>query len=449
MIFLILIFSYQGILSVSGQGSLKDPDLELKQVVDGLKEPTSMSFLNPDDFLVLEKKGTVRSVHSYVMSDKPALNISTIVNSTSERGLLGIAILDQPQSSEGSQQKADSKVYLYFTEKIPNHIHNHCDVQNCAKGRVVNSLFVYELQEGQLVNPKHLLSIPFGNADIGFEHIGGKIIIGPDKKIYITSGDGYPCRGYNDCKESVETGTLYSKSLNSVGSNVTGIGGILVVSDDEGIKPDTTNLGDDFPLNSYYAYGIRNSFGLDFDPITGKLWDTENGPVFGDEINLVEPGFNSGWTKIQGVWSTTDYNLLSIRYEDTLPKHPEAVNEENLFDFNGKGKYSSPEFTWYKSVGITALKFYDSENLGKDYKGDMFVSSYSNGKIYHFDLNKDRDNLVLDKLSENRVTYKESELSEFIFAEGFPPITDIQISPDGYIYILTYEGSVWKITKSG
>ena len=53
-------------------------------------------------------------------------------------------------------------------------------------------------------------------------------------------------------------------------------------------------LGNTYPLNLYYAYGIRNSFGMDFDPVTGKLWDTENGPDYGDEINLVEPGFNSG-----------------------------------------------------------------------------------------------------------------------------------------------------------
>ena len=46
--------------------------------------------------------------------------------------------------------------------------------------------------------------------------------------------------------------------------------------------------------------GIRNSFGMDFDPVTGNLWDTENGPTAGDEINLVYPGFNSGWALIQG-----------------------------------------------------------------------------------------------------------------------------------------------------
>jgi aldose sugar dehydrogenase len=57
-------------------------------------------------------------------------------------------------------------------------------------------------------------------------------------------------------------------------------------------------LGNEYPLNLYYAYGIRNSFGIDFDPVTGDLWDTENGPSYGDEINLVKPGFNSGWNKV-------------------------------------------------------------------------------------------------------------------------------------------------------
>jgi aldose sugar dehydrogenase len=52
----------------------------------------------------------------------------------------------------------------------------------------------------------------------------------------------------------------------------------------------------------YYAHGIRNSFGIGFDPLTDNLRDTENGPQFGDEINLVRPGFNSGWEKVQGMW---------------------------------------------------------------------------------------------------------------------------------------------------
>ena len=49
-------------------------------------------------------------------------------------------------------------------------------------------------------------------------------------------------------------------------------------------------------IDYHLPYSLRNTFGMDFDPITGNLWDTENGNTFGDEINLVKPGFDSGWS---------------------------------------------------------------------------------------------------------------------------------------------------------
>jgi glucose/arabinose dehydrogenase len=81
-------------------------------------------------------------------------------------------------------------------------------------------------------------------------------------------------------------------------------------------------LGNETPLNKYYAYGIRNSFGIAFDPLTGKLWDTENGLMDNDEINLVEPGFNSGWRKVMGIASVDN------KFDPT----------NNLVDFGGKAK---------------------------------------------------------------------------------------------------------------
>ncbi len=83
---------------------------------------------------------------------------------------------------------------------------------------------------------------------------------------------------------------------------VDGRSGILRITQD-GRPVGKSILDDTHPLSLYYAYGIRNSFGFDWDPITGKLWDTENGPHNGDEINLVQPGFNSGWVKVQGIWA--------------------------------------------------------------------------------------------------------------------------------------------------
>jgi aldose sugar dehydrogenase len=110
---------------------------------------------------------------------------------------------------------------------------------------------------------------------------------------------------------------------------------------------------DDSMLQYYYAYGIRNGFGMDFDPVTGNLWDTENGGDFGDEINLIELGFNSGWADVQG--------LASKENEDI------DVDDIELEDFDGRGNYSDPEFVWQVPVGVTSIKFFNSSELGEQY----------------------------------------------------------------------------------
>jgi aldose sugar dehydrogenase len=136
-------------------------------------------------------------------------------------------------------------------------------------------------------------------------------------------------------------------------------------------------------LNYYYAYGIRNSFGMDFDPVTGKLWDTENGPTFGDEINLVNPGFNSGWIKIQG--------LANGGGGDGSHGNP----AKGLESFGGKGVYRDPEFVWSQPIGPTALKFLNSAKLGSQYQNDMFTGDVNTGNLYHFKFNPTRDGLLL------------------------------------------------------
>ena len=138
-------------------------------------------------------------------------------------------------------------------------------------------------------------------------------------------------------------------------------------------------LGDTYPKNLYYAYGIRNGFGMDFDPVTGTLWDTENGPSFGDEINLVQPGFNSGWVKIQGF------------AKDQLAGKIDPAKD--LVNVGGKGVYTDPKFVWNQPVAPTALKFLNSDKLGKQYQNTMFVGDVLTGNLYNFKLNPERTGL--------------------------------------------------------
>jgi glucose/arabinose dehydrogenase len=278
-----------------------------------------------------------------------------------------------------------------------------------------NRLYQYELVNNKLINPKMLLDLP-GNPGVYStpDHVGGKILMGQDKNVYIGIGD---------------VGGHRTQAINIKGGPYPdGTGGILRITKDGQPAPNNP-LGGGYPQNLYYAYGMRNTFGMDFDPITRKLWDTENGNTFGDEINLVEPGFNSGWIKIQGVWSSTPPNN---NFPGSITMYP-----DNLTDFGGKGKYRSPELTWYNTVAPTALKFLSSDKLGKQYENDMFVGDFDNGYIYNFPLNKARTGLLLPSILTSKIVNNTNDLQRMVFGHGFGGITDLEVGPDGYMYILS------------
>jgi glucose/arabinose dehydrogenase len=173
---------------------------------------------------------------------------------------------------------------------------------------------------------------------------------------------------------------------------------------------------------------------MDFDPISGNLWDTENGPGNGDEINLVLPGFNSGWQQVQGLSSMED-----------------SFSESDLQDFGGKGHYSDPELVWVNTAGPTAVKFLHSTALGSAYENDMFVGDVHNGRIYHFDLTSDRKDIALPPALASRVIEKPSSpgLSSIVFGEGFGGITDIEVGPEGNLYVVSIGlGSIFQISPA-
>jgi glucose/arabinose dehydrogenase len=383
----------------------KDPNLKLELVAQGLKLPTSMAFLGPNDILVLEKEsGTVQRIVNGKMLPQPLLQVP--VSTTSERGMLGIAVA---KHSNG----VPTYVFLYYTKDGGG-----------GSRSLANVLYRYELVNDQLTNPKLLLNLP---ALRGPNHNGGKVVIGPDNNVYTVIGD---LRAHRTQAQNVVNGPAADST-----------GGILRVTQD-GQPVSNSPLGQQgtAPLNLYYAYGIRNSFGIDFDPVSKKLWDTENGPTFGDEINLVEPGFNSGWVQVQGIWAV----------EGSLKKGPVNPNPSaNLVDFGGKGKYRAPEFIWTKPIAPTALKFLNSAKLGSQYQNDMFVGDIKKGNLYHFDLNQARTGLVLNGTLSNKIANTAQDSQPIIFASGFDEgITDLQVGPDGYLYVLAYAGSIYRVVPS-
>lgn len=389
-----------------GKPKLFDSNLKITTIAEGLSTPTTMAFVGPGDILVLEKDtGMVKRIVNGKVLPKPVLDVN-VANSI-ERCLCGIAV-----SKDGST----TYVFIYYTE-----IDGKDGEDKAGKQPIGNRVYRYELSGDALINPILLMDLP---ANPGPRHNGGNIIIGPDKNIYVAIGD---------VDGSFKGPTTETKTQNyKNGIDPDGRSGILRITQNG--QPTDGILGDSIPLRLYYAYGIRNSFGMDFDPISGNLWDTENGPGNGDEINLVLPGFNSGWQQVQGLASMED-----------------SFSESDLQNFDGKGHYSDPELVWVNTAGPTAVKFLNSTKLGTTYENDMFVGDVHNGRIYHFDLTPDRKDLILPQELSSRVIEKPSSpgVSNIVFGDGFGGITDLEVGPDGNLYVVSIGlGSIYQISPA-
>jgi glucose/arabinose dehydrogenase len=377
---------------------VNDTNLQIQEYSSGFKFPTGMNFLGPDDILVVEKNtGKVKEIkNGTVVGTVLDVNVANV----SERGLLGIAVASEPKY-----------VFLFYTE-----------TENTDGGNVLgNRLYRYEYDDGKLVNPKLLLDLP---TIPGPSHNGGVLKIGPDNKsVYLVIGN----------LNYVQNLTFITKAQNNKdGPPPDGRGGVLRITFDGGVVEDKGLLGDEDPLNKYYAYGIRNSFGIGFDAVTGNLWETENGRSTDDEINLVLPGFNSGWREVIGFSNETD-----------------EFNEENLETFGGKGTYRDPEFIWRDTIAPTSVLFIHTDNLGPKYKDNLFVGSVKNGTIFNFPLDETRMHLVLTGPLADKTADNNQETGSVTFGRNFGVITDLQIGPDGNLYVLSnykHDGTIFKIS---
>jgi len=399
--------------------AVNDPNLKVEEIVGGLIYPTAMAFLgnSSDDMIVTEKdNGTVRRIIDGVLQEEPLIEVPVANdNGTNERGFLGMAVAKQNETT--------TYVFLYYTESGDGQTGS--DAQGVVPAG--NRLYRYELVEdpdsgsAKLINPKLLLDLP---ARPGPRYNGGPLLVSQNQNgtfLYLMIGD-------------LDHHTSKSENYED-GPPPDGTGGILAIDAEGNPLPNPVLVGqvngdeengeneDIGWLPYYFAYGVRSGFGMTFDPVTGYIWDTENGPDYGDEINLVLPGFNSGWATIQGLASAPEN---------------EGADVEDLEDFGGSGVYREPQFVWQNTVGVTAIKFLNSTALGEEYANDMFVADINNGRLYHFDLNPDRTGLLLEAPLEDKVADTVPELDSVIFGTGFRSISDIEVGPDGYLYLLLY-----------
>jgi aldose sugar dehydrogenase len=430
---------------------LKDSDLDVELVTEGLRSPTSMAFIgNQGDMLILEKSGEVILFVSENKSKITLLNFT--VNDQTERGLLGVAVINNNNNNNNNNNMsalettalpARSNNQIITTRE--NNI-NYSTATTTTRTPSSTSTFVFfYLTEASKEDRSHVLgnriyrfewndtdkSLSNGRLILdlpvlpGENHNGGKLIADSENKhIYAVIGD-LNRRGMlqNFKNGSLPDDTSVILRINPDGSPAQG-NPFLDISRTDGSYSN---------LSRYYAYGIRNSFGLALDPVTGILWDTENGFFDFDEINIVRPGFNSGWTKVMGPIGRSN-----------------ITSENDLVNFLGSSSYADPVFSWGTAQGVTDIEFYDSDKLGDDYTNNIFVGDANNGDLYYFEVDEDRSSLRFGQagLSDDLIASNERQRAEVIFGTEFPSsITDIETGPDGYLYVLTFHPTQGTISR--
>jgi glucose/arabinose dehydrogenase len=381
---------------------LNDESLRVEPVIEqGLIFPTSMIFVDNSTILVTQKNdGNVIAIINGTVKNQPAINVE--ISNEGLKGLLGIAAVEKPSPSDHTKF-----IFLYFTEVY-------------GEDQTRNRVYRYEWnQENQtLANGTMILDLPAESESI---HNGGKLEADKNGNIYAVIGD------------LKREGQLQNVPEGPAADDTSVI--IRITENGSAVADNPFFSSNDERMQKYYGYGIRNSFGLAIDPISGHVWDTENGDESYDEMNIVYPGFNSGWNKIMGPVSSFGGQ------KDEL--------EEELMIFEGS-RYADPVFSWKEPVGLTDIEFLNSTSLGPKYAYNLFVGDINNGNMYYFELNENRTDIISDDNNledfADKVVDDEQELSEIVFGSGFEEgITDIETGPDGFLYILTFNGSIYRI----
>ena len=371
IIFSVILLNLSGnnILSYAEEGKInyivmKDLDLIVEEYVSGLDKPVLIDFID-EQMLVIEKVGTVRIISDGILNPEPILELN--VGTSTEEGLIGMLV-------------DNNDVFLHYTTRDAN------------DDSTSNWFTKYSWNGEKLIDPIELLSFHKGTGI----HNAGVMIKDENGIVFATIGD----LGHGRSKDMQQKENFISEENNYIGS--------------------ITSLN---APNEVYAIGIRNTFGLDIDPVTGMLWDTENGVDTFDEINLIEKNFNSGWNKIQG-----------------------PINDNEISMIDGY-QYSDPEFSWERTVGVTSIHFIQSP-LFPEYENSVLVGSFLGGLLYKFELNENRDGFRFDSDQlKDLVLDNEDNPSEIIFGTGFAGITDIKEGPDGSIYIVTIgDGKIFRIS---
>lgn len=313
-------------------------------------------------------------------------------------------------------------------------------------------------------------------------HDGGVLAFGPDGKLYVGVGD----TGRRGQMQNLPLGPTPPTADDQFGGpaadNAHLSGVILRVNDDGSTPADNpfftvgAQVGGEAGANiqRVFAYGLRNTFGIAVDPVSGNLWDQQNADDAFDELNRVERGMNGGWIQIMGPVSRiaqfkqieltlppsgglAGAQLQQIRWPATNIADTPQQALSRLFMLPGS-RYSDPEFSWKFAVPPAGIGFLSSRALGPQYANDLFAGAATplteGGYLFRFNLTGNRQQIAVDdprledRVADNTAKNDITESESLLFGSDFGVGTDIETGPNGNLYVVSLtNGAIYEIFR--
>jgi glucose/arabinose dehydrogenase len=473
------------------------PGLGVRTVASGLVTPIGLAFLSPADMLVLEKQtGRVLRV---IGGDVAGTVLDLAVNNASERGLLSITLHPEFRSN--------GYVYLYWSCRTPGPgldqftpPADRCD-ETMMLGADTDDILASPLLGNRvdrfvwngstLTFDRNIIELrafqsdggpePPGQGDEGQpprgNHDGGVIDFGPDGMLYIVVGD----LGRRGQLQNLPRGPLGDGSADDQFGGPepddAHMSGVILRLNGDGSAPANNPffaagaaIGGEPGANvqKIFAYGLRNSFGMAFDPISGALWEQENGDDTFTELNRADPGFNSGWIQIMGpVGRIGQYkeiettfpsqNLQQLRWPPTNIADSPAEALGRLFMLPG-ARFSDPEFSWKWEVAPAGIEFVEGSGLGRQFRGDLFMgaarTTLEGGHLFHFNLTGNRRRIAVDdprledRVADNNFKFDITESESLLIGRNFGIVPDIETGPNGHLFLASLtNGEIYEIFR--
>ena len=342
--------------------------IRVSVVAKGLSHPWAITFLPNDDMLVTERAGRLRLVRDGMLDPHDISGVPT-VRTDGNGGLMDVAV--HPQFDE------NRLVYLTYTKPV-------------GGGKGAPALARGRLEAGTLVDVRDLIVTEAYEGNSG---LNGRVVFGRDGKVYMSTG-----------------GRVTDVSQNPMSLR----GKVLRLNDDGTVPDDNPFVKHDDHRPEIYSFGHRNTLGLILHPVTGEIWQHENGPNGGDEINIVLAGRNYGWPVVS---FGRDYSGARL-YEPT------------------RDGMETPLVVWLPAIAAAGMAVYTGDQFPA-WKGNVFVGSLREGGI--------PGTGHLERIVFNEKT--EELRRETMLTELRQRIREVRQGPDGLLYVLTDadDGALLKI----